>query len=376
MKPYANAFLFIISIIYCGCSATKPYANSSPESVPQNRDGNIQWIKVLDHNSTQKTPPAAGEDMAIAFDTQENRLILFGGKTDTDSTVSETWIYYPTRNQWEQLQTSAKNPPPREDHILIYDSHRHKAIMHGGEDGDTSNELWELDLTSLQWESKSDSLVPPLEDHTAEYVTFQKCAYFFGGQNEERPILNDIWKLNLDPESPEFYQWSKIEPIAESKRPKARIYHEMAYDEDRNRLLIFGGWDKIEDEFTTDTWAFYFETNTWKKIKHKKKKGKFSPSPRRHMTAALDKRRNLWIIFGGDGEGGPLNDTWAFDLTNDTWKNLTPGPPPRRDHSMLYDANSGEIYMYGGDLSTKKSTEKLHDLWKLNLPDEAESPEL
>lgn len=324
----------------------------------------VQWQYVPSGERPGVDVPAAGEDARMAYDAKGKRFVFYGGKNDADSTLAETWFYYPAENRWEQLTASRLTPPPREDHVLVYDPLRHKAILHGGEDGDTSNELWELDLATSQWEDRTDDQVPFLEDHSAVYAGAHKGIFVFGGQNENNPILSDIWFLDLDPQSAEFYRWHKVLP-EDDKAPSGRVDQAMMYDPKEDRLLIYGGWDKGEDEFTNETWEFRLDEKSWKRLMPRKKRP--FPSARRHLGAAFDQKNRRWVIFGGMGEGATLNDIWAFDLDEDTWQNLSPGPAPRLDHVCFYDPESGAVYLYGGDEGNPDTSVKLHDVWKVIL---------
>ena len=365
-------FVILSVLLIWGCSASKKLESNKTTNTSTTRSVEniatprfeISWEPIQNRDIPEHSIPAAGEDAAFAFDTENNQFVMFGGKTDDDSTLNETWLYYPEKQYWRQVTESKLNPPPREEHVLIYDSYRNKVVLHGGENGDTSNELWEFDLKTNQWSQKTTPNTPFMEDHQAVYVATQKGAYFFGGQNEQVRSLNELWFLDLDPTSPSFYQWKLIHSNGK-KLPPPRVDHGMIYDQHKNRLLIYGGWDRNEDRYTTDTWEFLFDSMKWHRIKMKPKLRDFFPSSRRHAGSALDEKNHLWIIFGGAGDGGPLNDTWVFNLLDDTWTDVTPGPAPRMDHSLLYDPNNGNLYLMGGDRKIKGHPEKLHDLWKI-----------
>ena len=65
---------------------------------------------------------------------------------------------------------------------------------------------------------------------------------------------------------------------------------------------------------------------------------------------AYDSDRDVVVLFGGqDASGNVLDDTWEWDGT--TWLQVfSPGgpPTPRMDHAMIYDAASGNTIMHGG----------------------------
>ena len=68
------------------------------------------------------------------------------------------------------------------------------------------------------------------------------------------------------------------------------------------------------------------------------------------------------LLFGGLGENGVLNDTWAFDGA--TWGELdTPtAPPPRTDHAMVYDLVRQRVVLFGG---RDESYNTMGDTWVL-----------
>ncbi|MGH7455141.1 MAG: kelch repeat-containing protein, partial [bacterium] len=127
----------------------------------------------------------------------------------------------------------------------------------------------------------------------------------------------------------------------------------------------YSGWDKGKKEYLDDTWAFYFAmppdtVGYWKKIKAKDS----HPPKRRHAVGAYDSARNWFIICGGFGDEGYLNDVWAFDLTEEIWINITPGPQPRIDHQAIYEPKSRRLILYGGDARLRT---KFHDFWELQI---------
>ena len=77
-----------------------------------------------------------------------------------------------------------------------------------------------------------------------------------------------------------------------------------------------------------------------------------------------DPLRNWFIIMGGRGEEGFLNDVWALDLNYLVWINMTPGPEPRLDHQAVYDPESHRMLLYGGDAHLDH---KLRDVWELEI---------
>ncbi len=308
--------------------------------------------------------PAAGEDCALIYDPRARRLVLCGGKNDDNINLNEVWAFDLRQNRWQQLEIAGEKPPPSEDHVALYDPLSHRMILHGGENGATWNNTWSLSLTTHRWRNMTEAAAPAREDHTAIYDSRGKRMVIFGGRNWGIEDFYEVWALDLDPGSPAFEKWQDL--TVKEDHPAGRSDHVAVFDSLKNRMIIFSGWEKKEKQYLDDTWAFYFATPPdaaahWKKIKTKKS----HPPMRRHAIGVYDPTRNWFIICGGFGDEGYLNDVWALDLTEDSWLNITPGPQPRLDHQGVYDPVSQHLIIYGGDARLKN---KFHDMWELQIP--------
>ncbi|MGH7596220.1 MAG: Kelch repeat-containing protein [bacterium] len=376
IATYLGVMLLIGLSAGCAGSAKKTAPPSSVESTPvveahNGVTGNImsQWVDRTPSLSHTSAFPAAGEDCGLIYDPVQRRIVLFGGKTDENKVVSEVWSLDLAKNLWQKIEIDGESPPTSEDHVVIYDPMSYRMILHGGEDGLTTNKTWALDLKTQRWRNITDSTAPAREDHTALFDSHGKRMVVFGGRNKSRDNddinIYEIWALDLDPTSPSFEKWRNL--TVEDKHPLGRSDHVAVYDSKKNRMIVYGGWDKWEKKYFDDTWAFHFAPldsgdtmGFWKQIKTKKS----HPPKRRHAVGAYDAAQNWFIIFGGFGEEGYLNDVWAFDLDYDVWINITPGPQPRIDQQAVYDPQSQRLIIYGGDA---RLNSKFHDVWELQI---------
>lgn len=372
MWKYATVLIVTGSVWFIACApAAKPKLSLStitPRAAVENSNSSHQlsyWQNLAVRQPSQAWPSAA-EDCAIIYDPVNRALVLFGGKDDADSNRAETWAFSLTTGQWQNLTGGQQQPSPSEDHTAIYDPLGHRMLLYGGENGPTSNALWSLDLNTQRWRNLTDSTAPRREDHTAIYDSRGRRMIIFGGRDNERYNLAQVWSLDLDPASPTFEKWSNL--TFSQKYNPGRVDHVAVFDSLKNRMVIFGGWDKEEKEYLGDTWGFSLADNRWYKIKTKRS----HPPQRRHAVMARDGRRNWALLCGGFGEEGYLNDVWAFDLTDDVWINLTPGPQPRIDHQAVFDPVAGRLLLYGGDARLRT---KFHDLWELRVAPQF-SPEI
>ena len=128
--------------------------------------------------------------------------------------------------------------------------------------------------------------------------------------------------------------WTEVSP---PDSPDRRAQHAMVYDENRERVVLFGG-SSVVVGFFADTWEY--DGSTWTQIT-------VDPSPpsRYDHAMAYDSIRNRVVLFGGNGN---LDDTWEYD--GRTWVELSSAtrPPGRGGHAMAFDAGSGRVVMFGG----------------------------
>ena len=73
---------------------------------------------------------------------------------------------------------------------------------------------------------------------------------------------------------------------------------------------------------------------------------------------------NAYIVMFGGYEGSYLEDTWMFNLGNNTWTELsfTQQPGVRSQHGMVY-TGMNELLLFGGYYNDG-TDHFLNDLWK------------
>ncbi len=199
---------------------------------------------------------------------------------------------------WQVASTSGPSPSPRYDHTMVYDNTRQKVMLFGGRNTTSFfNDLWE-------WDS----------------------------QNQSAP-------------------WTNVTPPG--LKPSARYGHAMAYDSNRDKIVLFGGRDTSTKN---DTWEWDPATGNWSEITLAT-----SPSARMYHGMAYDPGLGQMVLYGGTPSTGALGDTWEWDgdpthpwVYKTTEICLQPPPPdaygtcPRFDFGMTYNGAEGAIVMFGG----------------------------
>ncbi len=94
------------------------------------------------------------------------------------------------------------------------------------------------------------------------------------------------------------------------------------------------------------------------------------PSARRTAAAILDPVGDRILLFGGRGSSGDLGDVWAFDLEQDTWRQIAiegDGPTPRFSHNAVYDPPGHRMLVWSGRSVDASGSTLLNDVWALDL---------
>ena len=123
------------------------------------------------------------------------------------------------------------------------------------------------------------------------------------------------------------------------------------------RLLLFGGRNAA-GTWLNDTWVFEVDTSTWTQLAPAT-----SPPARNAQAMALVEPGTV-VMFGGSTAlgGGPLGDTWSFDVAGEDWNQLTPAmSPPARFQHELVAIGSSRALMFGG--RTAGAGSELADTW-------------
>jgi uncharacterized protein (TIGR03437 family) len=190
-------------------------------------------------------------------------------------------------------------------------------------------------------------------DGTIAYDPVDRMIFLFGGQDSVP--RNDLWAYSLPRR-----QWEEVE--APGPRAAARFGHTLIFDTARRRLVVFGGQ---AGGFFSDVWAFDLGQGVWQPLSGEGA----GPSRRYGHSAIYDSVRDRMVISHGFTNAGRFDDTWAFNFTANSWQDLTPaGTRPLRRclHHAVYDAASGQMYLYGGCASGFGPC-PLGDLWSFDL---------
>src|SRR5262249_6052282 len=85
------------------------------------------------------------------------------------------------------------------------------------------------------------------------------------------------------------------------------------------------------------------------------------PAARYGHAMVYDTVRQRVVLFGGQSSSGRLNESWEYDGTSWTERNLATAPDARYQHAMAYDAARQRVVLFGGDPATSGT---LNETWE------------
>ncbi|MBI1885541.1 MAG: hypothetical protein HYS09_04400 [Chloroflexi bacterium] len=291
-------------------------------------------------------PPAARFGHTAVYDAANNRMTAFDGDNSNCFSINDLWVLQNANGlggtpNWAQLSASGGPPPARGRHTAVYDSQNNRMTIFGGlqscSSGTQRNDVWVLSNANglggtPAWTELSPTGGPPgaRYDHAAVYDANTNRMIVFGGVATTK--FNDVWVLTNANGLGGTPTWSQLTPSGGP--PAGRQGPTAVYDPASNRMVVFGG---LTSAFSNDVWVLTNAnglggTPTWIQLSPTG-----GPPPGRCCgTAVYDAASNRMIVFAGLGFVS-ANDVWVLTNANGLggtpeWINLSPsgGPPAAR----------------------------------------------
>jgi hypothetical protein len=238
------------------------------------------------HNLYPAIYPTGRTKHAMAYDENRGVIVLFGGYGE-NGVLEDTWEW--DGYTWANLCTCT-HPSARYAHEMFYDPARKKVILYGGYDGKTEfNDAWEWDGEECAWNEIKLGDNPP----TASYFSLHRMP----GRGDLLAMLSGwpggTWKYNRD-------TWTQLSLHPE---PGDRTRTTVVYDPGRKTFLLFGG--QMQETNRNDTWLF--DGANWSQFPTR-----IQPSIRSDMVIWYDPVRKNVMLFGGQNGKTYFDDVWEF----------------------------------------------------------------
>jgi hypothetical protein len=145
----------------------------------------MKWHEI----SPSGTRPEARWSYNVFLDADSNRLIVFGGQTQSGQFVNDVWALAltPGSEAWTELKPGGDIPEGRSNCATGHDEAGHRAYFFGGfnyNQGVYYNDLYMLDMSTLSWTNVNPGGRTPLERRcaTGAFDPWNRNFFAFGGQ--------------------------------------------------------------------------------------------------------------------------------------------------------------------------------------------------
>lgn len=301
------------------------------------------WIDRT--RTTTVSWPAWTQTGAAAYDTQRERVVMFGGRTERGNDI---WEWDSGLGTWLQRhQRGGSRPSPRTDHAVAYDTIRRRLIVHGGidESGLSLSDTWEWDGVNEIWTEKGPGPQPSRFGHAMAFDASVGKVLLFGGAHRELALgdaeLFDTWDYDLSAD-----RWTNRTYPLPGSWPRPRRNHGLAYNTTRQVVVMYGGHLPNSAIPAADLWEWH-ATERW-----------IDRTPATLPAAWPGPRASFGMVDVGAGKvvlfgGGDAPLFWEWNGAIAVWENLTPSPmpasfPAARDHSpMTWDTRRKMLVLSG-----------------------------
>ncbi len=262
----------------------------------------------------------------LAWDASRGRVVAFGGYDGATSVTDEMLAF--DGNAWTPILQSAR-APRRMFHSLVYDTHRDRLVLFGGQGSYTGTPLlddtWEFD--GAGWVQVSTTSSPsPRRGHAAAYDAAQRSVLIFGGRNLAQH-LRSAWR----------YDGTSWADVSGFTTPPNRSSFVMGHDPVRNQTILHGG--STGSTLPTDTWE-------WTGSQWLERRPSTVPPGRWSAAMAFHPGRGHLLLVGGRDTSTSLDDVWEWN--GSIWSEIQSSvrPPGRFEHAMARHDN--QVVLFGG----------------------------
>src|SRR5207302_4160033 len=313
-------------ILFCCCSAMV-FGSTATTAAPDSAG----WVQL----SPSSSPPARSY-LAMTYDGASGKVIVFGGYDGTGY-LNDTWTF--DGISWTHVAASP-SPSARANAQMAYDSVTHKVVLFGGYNGNYLGDTWLWDGTTPHWTLVRTTHRPAAVTGPMLFPDPNGRVDLFGGFD------GHFYQLTM-------WQWSRSDwrRLSPATVPYARSSAAVATNPIIDQVVLFGG---LGDVNPNNTWTY--GGNTWTL-----QSPVTQPPLVYAASAAFDPRISAVILFGGGSGGIDQNTTWRWFAPRADWREVltTQSPPPREGAGMAYLPSLGHVIIFGG----QNNEIPLNDTW-------------
>ncbi|KAH9858497.1 Muskelin N-terminus-domain-containing protein [Lenzites betulinus] len=351
-------------------------------SYRQSCQARTRWTRIHAFDADGDIPCRRGGH-AMCMDEDNGVIYLFGG-WDGQRDLDDFWAYDIAQDAWRLLSLATsreKNgPTPRACHKMVFDKKTGSIYLLGRLGSGDKAESQGVHIPGTSSERRG---APVLRDGTIEWRGDMNI-YIGPDGNIGDPAASTTRRIPLmrppsripSPQCSEFYryhtrgldlgQWDLLAfDTAATGGPPLISDHQMEIDSEAQVIYIFGGRvvdAELEALKFSGMYSYDIRTSKWKMYNTSDAYASHpSIPPRFGHSMVLDSRSQTLFIFGGQRDEKYLSDMYTFHIPTNTvtelYTNFTPagGPEPCFTQRAVIDADSKEIYIFGGITRTKSN---------------------
>jgi hypothetical protein len=152
-----------------------------------------RWTEVSPTDGARPLPRCL---MKMAADPERERLLMFGGQSNTAAYLGDLWAFDTSSRVWEELDDDDDGPQARNLYSLVRRDDGGDLLLFGGASADGElADVWSFEAADDEWDDLNDdddSPVPARDSHDAVWLNSQGAMLVFGGRNADG-LLNDLW---------------------------------------------------------------------------------------------------------------------------------------------------------------------------------------
>ncbi|GKY93250.1 hypothetical protein MPSEU_000292700 [Mayamaea pseudoterrestris] len=353
----------------------------------------MKWTRLTPSVDPQTgDKPLARSSHGVSLLQNPRRLFVYGGEHEArtpiapDQAAWEVDLQDETSLQWRKIDCS-HGPPPRIAHAQAVHAATNKVYIFGGRAGilmgeQALNDLWCYDGNDGAWTqviAKESSQSTPCARSFHRMVCIDDALFVFGGCGQAGR-LNDLHKFDLL-----TLTW---ECLPESSL-KGRGGPNLVPLSGGRKLGVIAGF---AGEETNDGQVYDIENRSWTSKDGLMATELKDMRPRSVCVSGSFPSASVSIIFGGEvnpsdrgheGAGGFANDVCIMDETTGAFiesvvkENDSEDWPDERGWSdaatIDHGDGTGDFYIFAGLAGDDKNPQRLDDLWKLEIRNEATS---
>ena len=292
------------------------------------------WTQIV----TSTAPPARW-GASMAYDPQEDGVVLFGGM-DFSGALNDTWLF--SDGAWTRLDATGIAPPARSAGGLSWDAADGQLVEFGG--GETRLTVHGIQIVAVNdtwsflrgnWTNLTIAHAPPASPLLVSMVndTGAGKLVLLENLNVSRAGDCQTWSFSVDAWTQEF---PAVQPC-DLEAP------ESTWDSEDQADLFYAPSFGLDLSFSSPTWEY--ASGNWSQVDN------YSvPGPLLDRATAFDTvSGDMYTVDGLSASDTVINQTYRFDGSEWHALQVSVAPPARIDASLAYDPNLGGLVLFGGD---------------------------